>query len=104
MLLAQKAVEEDGPVMGKRRGTLREASFESAGLIDFTHPVIAHQLVNNNVQERGLGWNRDVGAISVTPRMSHAEECVREEEKRAKNRILENIEGAGKGKSRRAER
>lgn len=86
--------------MGKRRGTLREVSFEFVGLIDFIYFVIVYQLVNNNVQERGLGWNRDVGVVSMILRMSYVEECVREEEKRVKNRILENIEGVGKGKLR----
>lgn len=63
--------------------------------------MIAHKLVDINIQERGLGWNEDVGVISVTPRMSHTRETGRGEEKGAKNRTLENIKGAGKGESKR---
>lgn len=51
-----------------------------------------------NAQERG--WNEDVGVTGTTPRVSHTGEYVRGEEKGAKSRMLENIEGAGKEESK----
>ncbi|KAB1269671.1 hypothetical protein Cadr_000016720 [Camelus dromedarius] len=75
----QKTVEEDAQMMGKQD----EASFQLVGFDGFVvHPVIPHQLVDVNVQERNLGWNEDVGVLSVTPRMSHTRKSLKRKEEK----------------------